>query len=309
MTGRGIAFAMTAALAALPAAAAAALWWCWPSLGDPLSHLPVADAPLAVALESEERDGGRVWRRLAVDGGRLGRARLLVSLPDPPPAGPVPVQFVLGGLRTGENSIRHVARPGGNALVGFGYPIERRPGNILAIAAKAPRLRAQVFATPGLAAAALAWTRGQGWADPARVTPVGVSLGAIFLPAVLRLDRAGGGAVGPAVMAYGGAGLDLLAAHWLGAPRPLGWLAALGLAPAAPEAHLPLLAGPFLVVGGEGWDALVPREAALRLVALTPPPKTVLILPGGHVGGETEVTRRLAEAAGAWLAERAALLP
>ncbi|MGQ0674702.1 MAG: hypothetical protein ACT4N4_01215 [Rhodospirillales bacterium] len=291
----------------------AAGWWLWPSLadpwGDPLGRLPVAGGPPSVVDERLERAEGRLIRRVALDAGRLGRARLAISLPDPPPANRLPVLFIMGGLRTGEDAVRHVERPGMNALVAFGYPIERRARRGLGLLLRAPELRAQIFATPGLAAAALGWVRAQPWADPGRVTPVGVSLGALFMPAALRLDQASGAAAGPAVLAYGGAGLDLLAAHWLGVSRPLGALAALGLRPVDPAAHLPRIGGEFLVLGGEGDDALVPAEAARRFADLTPEPKTAKRLPGGHVGGAGAPTRRAVEEVRVGLAARGLAAP
>jgi hypothetical protein len=302
-------------LAALGALAAAA-WWAWPAFGDPLAHLPVPAGPLRAGEEAVERTQGRVVRRLALDAGPLGRVRLAVSLPDPMPRERLPVLFVMGGLRTGENAIRHVERPGANALVAFGYPIDRGAGRGFGLALNAARLRAQTFATPGIAAAALQWTRAQPWADPGRVTPVGVSLGAIFLPAVLALDRKAGARPGPAVLAYGGAGAGMLVGHWLeGAPylgiaAPiLGPFLGLGLAPLDPAAHLPRLGGEFLVLSGSADDALVPAAAARLLAELAPAPKTVERLPGGHVGGETEATRRLVEALRAWLAAKGAIEP
>ena len=88
--------------AAALAPLAAALWWCWPSLGDPLSHLPVATAPLRAVEETVERAEGRLVRRLTLDAGALGRARLAISLPEPisgdAPVVALPVLFVMGGL-------------------------------------------------------------------------------------------------------------------------------------------------------------------------------------------------------------------
>lgn len=306
--------------AAALAPLAAALWWCWPSLGDPLSHLPVATAPLRAVEETVERAEGRLVRRLTLDAGALGRARLAISLPEPisgdAPVVALPVLFVMGGLGAGEGAIRHAAEPGANAVVGFGYPIPRRAGHGPALLPRVPELRRQVFVVPGLAAAALAWVRAQPWADPARVTPVGVSLGALFMPAVLRLDRAHGAKAGPTVLAYGGADIALLAANWARLPPALDWirpaighLAALGLRPVEPAEHLRSLAGEFLVLIGGERDALVPLASAQLFAELTPEPKTVKRLPGGHIGGETDATRRTVEEVRVWLVARGAASP
>lgn len=304
---------LLACLAAAPLAAAAvvALWWCWPALGDPLGHLPRPSGPPRVIADDGARAEGRLIRRVALDAGALGTVRLAISLPDPPPPGRLPVLFVLGGLRGGAGAVERIPDPGANALVGFDYPIDRgRRG--LGFLIEAPRLRRQVFAVPGQAAAALAWLRAQPWADAARVTPVGISLGALFLPAVLRVDSDGGRL---AVFGYGGADLGLLAANALAddAPRWLlpavAPLARLALRPVEPAEHLPHLAGEFLAVASAAPDSMVPEAAARALERLLPQPKTVLHLPGGHVRRAGDVLPELTRVVRAWLAARDAALP
>lgn len=302
------------AAAVVLAAMAAVAWFVWPSYGEPLSRLPrPAGMPVLREEQAEHRDG-RILRRLVLDVGALGELRIAVSLPDPLPAHKLPVLFVLGGLRTGQNSIRHVEDPGANALVGFHYPIDRHAGRGLRLLPRLPGLRAQIFATPGQAVAALDWLRAQPWADAGRVTPVGVSLGALFLPAVLRIDQARGASPGPAVIAYGGADVALMAPRLLrrvpAVLRPLIlWLGVASLRPVEPAEHLPHIRGEFLLLAGTDLDAMVPEAAARLVERLTPEPKTIVHLPGGHVGGETEVTRRLVTALRAWLEERGAAAP
>ena len=305
--------AALAAFVALAATAAVA-WFLWPSIGAPLSHLPVPAAGLTLLDEQSERKDGRVLRRLVLDTGAPGELRIAVSLPDPLPPTPLPVMFVMGGLRTGQNSIRHVEQPGQNALVGFDYPIDRRAGRGLRLLPRLPQLRAQVFATPGQAVAALDWVRAQPWADRRRITPIGVSLGALFLPAVLRLDQSRGAAPSLAVIAYGGADIAVMAPRLLrgvnAAVRPLLIrLGAASLRPVEPAEHLPHIRGEFLLLASTDLDAMVPEAAARLAERLTPEPKTIVHLPGGHVGGETEVTRRLVVALRAWLEQRGAASP
>jgi hypothetical protein len=297
------------AAAVILATTAAAAWFLWPSFGDPLSHLPTPLGVPPMRDEQVERKGGREIRRIVLDAGALGTIRITVSLPDPLPARKLPVLFVMGGLRTGQNSIRHVDAPGPNAIVGFDYPIDRHAGRGLDLVPRLHELRGQVFATPGQVVAALGWLRAQAWVDAARLTPVGVSLGALLLPAALRLDQARGAAPSIAVLAYGGADVALLAPRILRKLPPalqplLIWLGAKALQPVEPAVHLPHLKGEFLLLGGTGEDAMVPEAAARLMERLTPDPKTIIHLPGGHVGGETEVTRRLVVALRTWLAQR-----
>jgi hypothetical protein len=299
--------------AALPAGAAClGLWWCWPSLGDPLGHLPRPSGPARLVEETGARTDGRTVRRVALDAGALGTVRLVLSLPDPAPPRRLPVLFVLGGLRGGgAGAIDRIADPGGNALVGFDYPIDRGIRG-LGFLLEAPTLRRQVFAVPGQAVAALDWLRTQPWADSGRVTPVGVSLGALFLPAVLRLDAK---AARLAVFAYGGADLGLLARNALAdvAPRwlhpAIAPLARLALRPVEPAEHVPHLDGEFLAVGSAEPDAMVPAASARALERLLPDPKTVLHLPGGHVRRTGTILPEMERAVRAWLVERGAATP
>lgn len=297
------------AAAIVLATMAAAAWFVWPSFGDPMLWLPSPSGLASISEERIERRDGRELRRLVLDAGALGLVRITVSLPDPLPAHRVPVLFILGGLRTGQHSIRHVDSPGGNALVGFDYPLQRRVGSGLGLLLRLPELRNQVFVAPGQAVAVLDWLRAQAWADPKRITPIGVSLGAMFLPAALRLDQSRPDGSSLAVLAYGGADIVLMAPRLLSSVhedlRPLlVWLGAASLRPVDPAVHLPHLRGEFLLLAGTGEDAMVPEDAAQLMERLTPEPKTIIRLPGGHVGGETEVTRRLVTALRAWLDQR-----
>ncbi len=255
---------------------------------DPLAALPQAERPPAAAGRETRGADGRTWVYQALEDPVLGRFRLTLSLPDPLPEGPLPVIVVLGGLGTGEENLRHIQEPGNNALVGYDWPVPPRLPRGLALVRHIPDLYRRLMGVPGQVAAGLAWVAQRPWADSERVSLLGFSLGALVAPAVQRLAAVRGRSVGWTVLAYGGAGLGaLLANHpglrprWMG---PLyGRLADLILRPLEPALHLPYLSGRFLVISGRD-DTFIPAPASARFRSLTPEPKTVAVLEGGHMG-------------------------
>jgi hypothetical protein len=300
--------AWAAAALNLAGVAAVALWWLWPSLGDPIDHLPGPAGLLKVTGIREWRWQGRLIYDLTIDTGAPGLSRLAVSLPDPLPTRPVPVVFVMAGLKTGLTAIGKFENPGNNVVAAFEYPIDREIDHGWGALLRLPVLRARALDVPGQAVGALNWLRGQDWADRARVTPVGFSLGAVYLPSVLRLDRRYGDLAGSgevrAVVAYGGAGLATLVAQRGGSTSSsatLGWLVAKSLRPIEPAEHWAHLKGRFLLVGSTDLDAAVPPTAARLMEAMAPQPKTVLHLPGGHVGDDEMTTVRALVEVAKWL--------
>ena len=158
------------------------------------------------------------------------------------------------------------------------------------------------------------WTRAQPWADPDRVSLVGVSLGALVLPAAQRMAAAHGETLGPSILAYGGTGLfDILHAN-LAQDRTLvrygaAWLGSLGLRALEPAAHLPHLAGEFLLINGPD-DPRIPAQSATNLHRLAPEPKEVRFLSPGHFDADSqELLDDILALCRSWLVARRALNP
>lgn len=266
---------------------------------DPLAALPRAEGP-AAALESRTRRlEARTLLHQSLEAPAVGRIHLTISLPHPLPEGPLPIVVVLGGLGGGEENIRPVRAPGNNALVGYDWPTGTRLPRGIGLFLSAPEFLDQVLGMPGQVAAGIDWVASQPWADGARISVLGYSLGALAAPAVQRLTAEDGNPVGWTVLAYGGSGLGELMAHhprlrpdWA---RPMiGWLTGLLLRPIEPAEHLPHLKGRFLVISGKD-DSFVPARSSSRLQALTPQPKTVVVLEGGHMGMGPGQERLLAD--------------
>jgi hypothetical protein len=304
--GAGVALALLVGLAAG--------WLRW---RDPVAALPrEAAAPLRAVEEQVERRRGRLITYVTLEGSAVGSIRFSVSLPHPMPRGRVPVMVALGGRRTPAGTVWDLGDPGPNAVILYEFPPP--PGNRWGrhVAWRAPELYGLVLSLPGQVDALLRWASEQPWADRERVSLMGYSLGALVAPAAQRLVEERGASVGWTVLAYGGAPIAavLEAQPWASSSwfrpiiRPAAWLL---LRPLEPATHLPEIQGEFLVLGGSA-DPNVPPEAGERLRELTPPPRTVILLEGEHVGTEPEKRKVLLAAVAAslsWLAEQGAIEP
>ncbi len=288
----------------------------WLALRDPLAALPRAESPVQSVPGQAERRDGRLFQHHVLRSSDLGPIGLTVSLPDPPPDRPLPVLMVLGGLNSGEKNLRHVPPAGENALVGYDWPLPRKLPRGVDLLRAGPALYRRLLEVPGQVAAGAGWLADQPWADTERISLLGFSLGALVAPAAQRLVQTKGQSIGWTVLAYGGTDLGtILAAHPRVRPaaaRPLvGMLANLLLRPLEPAEHLPWLSGQFLLIGGSN-DQMVPRSSAERMRALTPEPKSVVLLTGEHVGmgeGQQALMTEIVRLTGSWLIAQGAVNP
>ena len=282
------------------------------------SHESLRTVGPATLLQQRTADG-RLLRHVALDAGKNGTARLILSLPDPLPKDhPLPVILVLGGLGMGEENIRHIPDPGENILVGYDWPFPPRlPRGATALLAELPALRRQAHQAPGQIAGAMDWLAAQPYADPARISLLGFSLGALAGPAAQNVLARRGHKIRATVLGYGGAPIgNLLAAHprltpdWI---RPMAKAVVnLSLWHLDPVRHLPTLEGRFLLLAGGDEDHLIPQAEASRYIALTPDPKEVVVLEGGHMGVgayQTALLDEIIRISRAWLIEQGAINP
>ncbi len=290
-------------------------------LQDPLAALP-CDPPGAVAVASEwnERLEGRTLVHVTLHGAAVGDVRFVVSLPDPLPPGPMPVIVVLGGLEGGTRSIRRLGEAlgdlGPNAFAAYDWPLPYPEPSTFEVLRRLPELRRSALSTPGQVDALLAWAARQPWADRDRVSLLGFSLGAFVAPATQRVAEARGAALYRTVIAYGGASIgDVVAGHPAVKPAWAAGLLGAGmdllLRPVEPGEHLPHLRGRFLLLRA-GNDRLIARAAADRLAALTPEPRTIVVIEGDHMGLRRDKQKLLDKVVAitrTWLIEERAMAP
>ena len=283
---------------------------------DRLVAAPLPDVTVATVLPYGGAGCGasRLCQDVILDPAAARPVRIAVSLPEDTGPAPLPAVILIGGLRTGREALGLLPDLGRNAVITYEYPLGRDHWRQGFLPLQIVAARAAALAVPGQLAAVVRWTRTQPWADPDRVSLVGVSLGALVLPAALRSAAAHGEAVRPSILAYGGTGLfDILSANlardrpWLG--RSVAWLASLGLRALEPAAHLPHLEGEFLLINGRN-DPRIPATSAADLQRLTPEPKEVRLLGAGHFDADDqELLGQILAICRSWLISRRALDP
>ncbi len=282
--------------------------------GDPLASLPPPEHGLTAERTVLSPQKNRLVEHITLHGGRLGDIALSLSLPEPLPAGKLPVVMVLAGQATGENSIRYIKNIGNNALAGYTWPVPTRLNGLAALIWQGPELYHRVMSIPAQVASAMEWLTEQPWADAHRVSLLGFSQGALAVPAVSDSAARDGTPIGWTVLAYGGAPLGaLLATHprmkpaWLGAA--LGPLTDWVFHDLEPTVHLPRLTGKFLVLEGRD-DRLIPAAARANLREAVPEPKTVITLAGSHMGvdrASMALLREIIQTSTTWLEDNGAI--
>ena len=286
-------------------------WLGWQTIRDPLEALPALRGDLQVLEDSDcagAVEPGRLCRRLVLADETGHQVSIAVNRPDT--ALPAPALLLLAGNRAGQDTVRVIADPGPNVLIGYEYPFAKRWPRGFAALPAVLRTRQAALAVPGEAAAVFRWAQQQPWVDSGRVAIAGFSLGALYMPALLHRAQADGAAPKVAIIGFGGVGLGAIFTRAAATiPQPLSARAATALRPLEPAVHLPMVRASVLVIEAEN-DELMPAESRDRLVALLPEPKTVVRLSGDHVAGaQSDMGRAAAAITREWLVESGAMNP
>lgn len=289
----------------------------WLHAGDPVASARRAlpDYVLAEDIDFgiDRGDEHRILSDIILIAPEEAPIRFTVSLPEMDPDEPMPVQIVVGGLESGRNNVQRLPSPlGRNAVIAFEYPqrdaildkARGMPERILSI-------RAGALATPRQLAAIVRWAGEQPWGDPTRVSLLGYSLGALFVPATEETLQANGMEAGATILAFGGADVSAIVPQALKLRSPVlrwmvGVLAGAVLDPIEPSYFLPLMKTQTLLINAEA-DELIPPASTRQMVELTPEPKWVITMPGDHINPRDQaVLARVVSASQAWLIERGA---
>lgn len=219
--------------------------------------------------------------RLADDGRLHIQGNLRVPSSD---GGPYPVLLILGGLRTGRETLAYLGPSEGVILAAIDYPYEgpRHRLSKWEIVPNLPAMRRALLDTPPAAMLVVDYLLRRPDVDPERIVLVGGSLGALFAPAVALDER-----ISAVALVLGGADLQGLARANLKAPahlRPLAlWLVSVLAGPVEPARHVGRIAPRPLLMINATEDAAIPTRKARLLHEAAGEPKSVRWISAGHV--------------------------
>lgn len=292
-------------------------WFTWLGTRNPMVLIDREVPAYSLAMQEDyttaRKGEERLFRDLTFVTDGFAPVRITVSLPAGMAPGRLPVLVLLGGLESGRGSLERLPALGRNVVVAFEYPYSSavRDRSVFVL----ERLRIAhdaVLETPGQLAFVLGWLRSRPWVDPARISLLGYSLGAVFVPVVNHKARREHTPVAASIMAFGGADLGTIVAHNLNlAPAALARGLALAVdalvRPVEPAFHLPALVGALLLVSALA-DEMVPESSARLMRELSPDPKTIVFLPGEHIDPRNQaVLDRIVKISGDWLREKGAV--
>src|SRR5262249_49620685 len=149
----------------------------------PVSSLPVPEHGLVADMQTAASDG-RTIQYVTLHSKTLGDIGCMISLPDPLPPGKLPLVIVLGGIKNGEDNIRHVKDIGNNVIIGYDWPISVRFYGQADFWGRIPSLYCQIMAMPAQVITAMDWLGDQPWGDGQRISLLGFSLGALAAPSI-----------------------------------------------------------------------------------------------------------------------------
>ncbi len=295
-------------------------FWIYILNQDPLNVIDRAIANVKIfdsdssrmVLNSEKR----IFVNVSMATAHAGSIRIALSMP----ADKIdtdqrfPVILVLGGLEVGRRSLQYIEHHGDNVLVAYEYPYRPRYWYDGAALKEIGRIRTSVLTVPAQVVHLVRWLKEQSWCDAERISVLGYSFGALFIPSVVRMVNHHNVNAGPYIMAYGGVNLERILRHNLknihASLRPLlAKFAGTAIRAVEPALHLPHLNGRFLLINGRR-DHQIPQSSWKKLHRLTPNPKEIILLDAGHMHPKkTELTSRIIKLSREWLVKQNAINP
>lgn len=250
----------------------------------------------------------RSYEDVVLDCGKAGEANFTVSLPEKIPPGGLPTILIVGGLKTGRESLQFIPDHGEYALIAYEYPKRLKTLHKINVIFHIYSVRKAALEVPRELIAMIKYLRKQPWINKEPISLMGYSFGATFMPVTYVEAEKEGIKLGPGVMAYGGAGIyclfnaNLPLPHFL--KKPVATMAAATFKPIDPLLYAPKMSGDFLIINGI-YDSQIPMECAERLQNLVPEPKTVINLETEHMSPKKpDLNLRLINISRKWLNEK-----
>ncbi|NGX63860.1 MAG: hypothetical protein KR126chlam6_01278 [Candidatus Anoxychlamydiales bacterium] len=215
------------------------------------------------------------------------------------------VLLLLDGLETGRKSLKYIPHLENYVIIGYEFTKNLQRLKQKEVLFHLPSTRKAVLDVPFQILGIVNWIETEEWYSKKDVIIIGVSFGAIFVPATYHLAEMNNLKLGDGIMAFGGAGLyDIFYTNLKNYKilrKPLAFFSYQIFKPIDPTFHLPYIHGKFLIINGTE-DENIPLKAAQKLQKLTPEPKTIINIDTKHLDpNRQDIINEVVEISLKWL--------
>ncbi len=238
--------------------------------------------------------GENTYKALEFVGSKGTRVSARIKIPSDYPR-PLPAIIVLGGLRTGQNTIDYLQDHKALIILALDYPYRgpREDLGLIEFTLALPAMRRAVLETVPAVMLGMDYLLSRNDVDRERVVLAGGSLGALFVPAAMAADER----IDAAAILFGAADIERLVSHDLDLPFPIsrvaGWLCAVLVSPVEPVKYVGRISPrPLFILNGRE-DPRIPAECARVLNEKAGNPKTVKWVDGGHLNVRSKEFKNL----------------
>lgn len=283
---------------------------------DPLEAINNVDFYVDLLKEKSVFDsliaGKRIYTEVELLSAKTDTIKAIISFPMNYQDTLFPVVTILGGHRIGRKNFSFIQNPGQNIIIIYVYSYQVKQWEEGFFLTELPRVRQAIVRTPGQVVELLHWIEQQSWTDTGRVSLLGYSFGALFLPAVNRLASVSNIKTGPCILAYGGADFNLLLdrnlkikPQWF--KHLTAWFGSGLINTVDPVQHASYMRGNLYLINGL-LDKQIPQESWRLLYSLIPGIVKIDVLNEGHMHPrKPELTQKLVDMSRLWLKEQGVL--
>lgn len=257
-----------------------------------------------ISKDSYEDLPTREYENITLETNEFGEIKFSISLPKDIKKDEN-VLILLDGLETGKKSLTYIPHPPNYVIIGYEFSKNLQRLKKKSVFLHLPSTRKAVLDVPFKLLGIVKWVEKQPWYSKKNIAIIGVSFGAIFVPATYHLAEINHMHLGLGIIAFGGANLyDIFYANlknYKFLKAPIAYLAYELFKPIDPVFHLPYIHGKFLIINGTK-DKNIPFKSAQKLQELTPEPKTIVNIDTEHMDPEKPIIiNKVAEISLEWL--------
>lgn len=262
----------------------------------------VTQTPL---VASETYPPERKYHRLNIQTDNIGEIEAYISSPTEVEK-PLPLLIIMGGWESGAKNFRLIPNPGNYHILFYRYSYQPDVWKEGWWLREVFAMREAILEVPTQVLALQAYLASLQSVDPSRISVMGFSLGALFVPSVYHLASHRDVGLAPGVIAFGGADLAaILSTNLKQIPSitrvPLASTAAYVLDAVEPIHHLSHMDNRFLLLHAAN-DEMMNVYSRGVLEDLVLEPKESVTIESGHIGtNKKELIEKVVQISTDWL--------